>query len=113
MQYALLFYTGGPDTISATEREKWMARMAKWTEELRAAGVFKTSMRLAPSSASTCVRSGTGGGLLVTDGPFADSKEYVGGFTIIDVADLDAALAWARRCPIAEAGTVEVRPQFT
>jgi hypothetical protein len=55
---------------------------------------------------------GDGARLLVTDGPFAESKEYLGGFCIIEVRDLDAALAWAKRCPIARAGTVEVRPKY-
>ncbi len=51
------------------------------------------------------------GKLSVTDGPFAETKEILGGFLLIEVADLDAALAWARRCPISRAGTVEVRPE--
>jgi hypothetical protein len=114
MEYALLFHTSEDRFagIPAAERAARVAEMMDWTNRLRAEGVFRSSFRLASKSSSTCVR-GDGARMLVTDGPFAESKEYLGGFCVIEVPDLDAALAWAKRCPIARAGTVEVRPQHS
>ena len=65
--------------------------------------------RLQLSSAATTVRI-TNGKSQVLDGPYADSKEQLGGYYLIDVADLDAAISWAARCPTASHGIVEVRP---
>jgi hypothetical protein len=112
VQYALLFHTteNALDARAPSEREAWFAEMIAWRKELEAAGVFRASLRLADRAATTCVRR-DGPALLVTDGPFADTKEYLGGFTLLDCPDLDAALAWARRCPVVAIGTVEVRPQ--
>jgi len=84
--------------------------MNTWRKSLADAGVLRGGLRLAPSATATSVRR-DGDELLVTDGPFAETKEILGGFMLIDCADLDAALAWARRCPIAKIGTVEVRPE--
>jgi hypothetical protein len=72
------------------------------------AGVLRQSNGLEPSSAATTVR--TAATRRVLDGPYADTKEQLGGFHIIEVADLDAALAWAARSPTALHGVVEVRP---
>ena len=73
------------------------------------AGVLKSSTGLEPTSAPTSVRVANGK-TQVLDGPYADSKEQLGGFHIIDVVDLDAALSWAARCPTARHGVIEVRP---
>jgi hypothetical protein len=73
------------------------------------AGVLKSSNGLHPTSAATTVRV-SNDKTQIFDGPYADSKEQLGGFHIIDVADLDAALSWAARCPTALHGVVEVRP---
>ena len=78
-------------------------------EALTKAGIVKSSNRLQRSSAATTVRVSNGKSQ-VLDGPFADSKEQLGSFFIIDVPDLDAALSWAARCPAASFGAVEVRP---
>lgn len=112
MKYALLFHSpeNTLETRTPSEREAWFAEMRAWMQELERAGVFRVGLRLASASSGTCVR-GDGAGLLVTDGPFADTKEYLGGFVLVECDDLDAALAWARRCPIVRIGTVEVRPQ--
>ena len=111
MQYALLFYT--PETFSElapeVQRDR-LAQMGEWMKSLTEAGVLRGGLRLAPADAATSVRH-EGDELLITDGPFAETKEILGGFTLIDVADLDAALAWAKRCPLSRAGTVDVRPQ--
>jgi hypothetical protein len=115
MDYALLFYNGPPTEIPAAQREQvisdTMAEMRAWHGELQRAGVYKTGMRLAHVDAATSVRT-SGGQLLVVDGPFAETKEFLAGLVVIDCADLDAALHWARRCPIARFGTVEVRPEY-
>ena len=76
---------------------------------MRERGAYVASNRLAPTSAASTVRV-RDGEEVVTDGPFAETKEQLGGYYLIDVADLDAALAWAARCPGASHGVVEVRP---
>ncbi len=115
MQYALLFYNPPHTLIPASEREatiaKMLAEMGAWRDELQRAGVFRTGLRLAPVDAATSLRQ-EGGDVLVTDGPFAETKEILGGLVVVECADLDEALGWARRCPIVRVGTVEVRPEF-
>jgi len=115
MQYALLFYNPSLALIPPAEREatlaKTLAEMARWREELQSAGVFRTSLRLAPVETATSLRR-DGNQLLVTDGPFAETRESLGGLVVIECADLDAALGWAKRCPIVQIGTVEVRPEW-
>jgi hypothetical protein len=81
-------------------------------EALKQAGVLRGSNRLRPSSAATTVRVANGKPQVV-DGPYVESKEQIGGYYLIDVADLDAAIAWASRCPGAGHGTVEVRPVWS
>ena len=111
MQYALLFYT--PETFDAlppAEREDWLAQMGAFRASLTEAGVLRGGLRLAPSATATSVRR-HGDDMLVTDGPFAETKEIFGGFMLLECADLDAALGWAQRCPLARVGTVEVRPE--
>lgn len=115
MQYALLFYNPPPTEIPAAEREavigKMLEEMRTWIEELQRAGAFRTSLRLATVDAATSLRR-EGDELLVTDGPFAETKEFLAGLTVVECADLDEALGWARRCPLVRIGTVEVRPEF-
>jgi hypothetical protein len=115
MRYALLFYNPPHTRIPESEREatlgKMLAEMGAWRGELERAGVFRTGLRLAPVDAATSLRS-QGGDVLVTDGPFADTKEILGGLVVLECADLDEALGWARRCPIVRIGTVEVRPEW-
>jgi hypothetical protein len=115
MQYALLFYNPPITRIPASEREAVLGRtleaMAAWRRELERAGVFRTGLRLAPVDAATSLRS-EGGVVLATDGPFAETKEILGGLVVIECGDLEEALRWARRCPVAQFGTVEVRPEF-
>jgi hypothetical protein len=113
MQYALLYYTQGDPTAAmpAAERAAWYAEMLAWRDQLQSAGVFRTGLRLSGVETATSLRQQRGE-LLITDGPFAETKEILGGLTVIECADLDQALAWARRCPIARIGTVEVRPEF-
>ncbi len=77
--------------------------------ELQSSGVWVFAGGLQPSSSATVVRA-QDGQVVTTDGPFAETKEQLGGFWIIDVADLDAALEWARKATVACAAPVEVRP---
>ena len=111
MQYMLAVYSD-ERAAESTPREQLTeiinAYMA-YTQALRDAKVWVASNRLKPTSAATAVRT-TNGQTKVLDGPFAETKEQLGGYYLIDVPDLDAALSWAKRCPGARYGTVEVRP---
>jgi hypothetical protein len=84
-------------------------RLEALNRDLRAAGAWVFAGGLHPPSTATVVRP-RGGELLLTDGPFAEGKEHLGGFTIIKAADLDAALAWGRRLAEATGLPIEVRP---
>jgi hypothetical protein len=111
MQYLLMLYSeeGGWARMSKAEQERGVAAYTAYTEALKAAGVWVGSNRLQNVDAATTVRL-IEGKSQVLDGPYVDSKEQLGGYYLIDVPDLDAALSWAARCPGASHGTVEVRP---
>jgi len=111
MQYLLLLYANeaGWSNMTKLEQERGMAAYAAYGEALKAAGALQGSNRLQPIATATTVRK-TNGKAQVLDGPYADSKEQLGGYYLIDVPDLDAALSWAARCPGAGHGVVEVRP---
>jgi hypothetical protein len=111
MQYLLMLYVSeaGWSKLTKAEQEQGVAAYRAYTEALTKAGVLTGSNRLQPSSAATTVRIADGKPQ-VLDGPYADSKEQLGGYYLIDVADLDAAISWASRCPAASHGVVEVRP---
>jgi hypothetical protein len=110
MQYILLNYVqeDGWTRLTKAEQEQGMAAAYAYNDALTKAGVFVGSNRLQPSSSATTVRLADGKSQ-VLDGPYADTKEQLGGYYMIDVPDLDAALAWAARCPGASYGIVEVR----
>ena len=80
-----------------------------YTEAVKSAGVLVGSNRLRPTNTATTVRL-VDGKTQVLNGPYAETREQLGGYYLIDVPDLDAALSWAARCPGAEYGTIEVRP---
>ena len=87
-----------------------MKNLAALNDDLRASGAWVFAAGLHPPETATVVRAGDGG-LLMTDGPFTEGKEHIGGFTVIRAADLDAALAWASRLArIVSPLSVEVRP---
>jgi hypothetical protein len=111
MQYLLMLYANEKawPTFTEEQQEQGMAAYTAYTEALERAGVLRSVNRLQPSSAATTVRA-TDGKSQVLDGPYADSKEQIGGYYLIEVPDLDAALSWAARCPGADHGVVEVRP---
>jgi len=108
-RYLLSVYQPDGPVPEPEALDKIMADLEALNAEMRAAGVWVFAGGLHPASTATVVRS-RDGRVLMTDGPYTEGKEHVGGFTIIDAADLDAALAWAGR--LAEAATlpIEVRP---
>jgi hypothetical protein len=114
MQYLLMLYSeeGGWSQLTKEQQDQGMAAYRAYTEALQKAGVLKGSNRLQPTSAATTVRLANGKPH-VLDGPYVESKEQIGGYYLIDVADLDAAISWAARCPGAGHGTVEVRPVWS
>ncbi len=96
-----------PETEEETQAQ--MARTGRVVDDMKAAGVWVFAGGLKPSHASTVVRPG-GGTTTITDGPFAETKEQLGGFWVIRCADLDQALAWAGKCATACGQPIEVRP---
>ena len=111
MQYLLMLYSreDGWTKMTKAEQDQAMLGYKAYTEALSKAGVLTGSHRLQPGSSATTVRVADGKSQ-VLDGPFVDSKEQLGGYYLINVADLDAAISWAARCPGASHGVVEVRP---
>ena len=111
MQYLLLLHANesGFANMTPEQQQQGMAAYMAYTEALTKAGVLKGSNRLQPVATATTVRIADGK-TQVLDGPYADSKEQLGGYYLIDVPDLDAALSWAAKCPGAGHGIIEVRP---
>jgi hypothetical protein len=111
MQYLLLIHANeaGFAHMTPAEQQQGMAAYMAYTEALKQAGAFKGSNRLQPVASATTVRI-VDGKTQVLDGPFADSKEQLGGYFLIEAPDLDGALSWAARCPGAAHGIMEVRP---
>jgi hypothetical protein len=106
MQYMLLIYStegAGPDDPAVIER------YAAFGQEVQDAGKFVAAGRLRPTSTASSVRV-RDGQLEVTDGPFAETKEQLGGYYLLDCDDLDEAIAYARKIPASEHGSIEVRP---
>ena len=97
------------DKLSVTERQQIYAETLKLSEELTSRGQYLGGLPLHPSSSATSVRV-RDGKRLVTDGPFAETREQLGGYMLIDVKDLDEAIAIAARVPLARTSTVEIRP---
>jgi hypothetical protein len=115
MQYLVMIY--GNDTAIQTARPEQVEQMLgayhAYTAAMKNAGILEGSNRLQPSASATTIRS-VKGKTEVLDGPYAETKEQLGGYYLINVADLDTALSWARRCPAVDHGfSVEVRPIWT
>jgi hypothetical protein len=112
MQYMLLIY--GDERFfaerSESELRQLMQEYVSYSKELAAAGVLRAGSELAPVSTATTVRV-RNGQALTTDGPFAETKEQLGGYYLIDVPNLDAAIHWAAKIPSAAHGSIEIRPQ--
>jgi hypothetical protein len=111
MQYLLMIY--GNETALQSKSQDEIGRIVgaymAYTEAMKTAGVHVGSNRLRPTGDATTVRMADGK-TQVLNGPYAETREQLGGYYLIDVPDLDAALSWAARCPAVEYGTVEVRP---
>jgi hypothetical protein len=114
MQYLLLIYgnEAGMRSASKADTEQMVAAYGAYTEALKKAGVLAGANRLQPTASASTVRV-TDGKSKVLDGPYAETKEQLAGYYMIDVPDLDAALSWAARCPGASFGAIEVRPVWT
>lgn len=111
MRYALLIHYAQPtvSTLSADEIQAGMAAFHAYAKALDDAGVLLSAEVLQTVGNATSISMKLGK-LQVQDGPFADTKEAFAGIFMVNVADLDAALAWAEKCPAAQWGTVEIRP---
>ena len=111
MQYLLMIYGNEAGMLAAPKEmvTQMSAAYGAYTEAMKKAGVWVGGERLRPTSDATTVRV-KDGKTEVLDGPYADTKEHLGGYYLLDVPDLDAALSWAARCPGASHGVIEVRP---
>ncbi len=113
MQYMILIYGDEKNFAMMANnpqaQQQMYAAFTRYGADMREAGVLRGGAELKPTSTATTVRV-RNGKTLTTDGPFAETKEQLGGYYLIDVADLDQAVHWAARCPAANGGSIEVRP---
>ena len=111
MKYILLIHGDEKaiGNLSETERQAVVMEFRQFTQDIKASGHFVASARLHPTTSATSVRV-RDGKRLVTDGPFAETREQLGGYYVIEASDLDEAIAVAARIPGARMGTIEVRP---
>lgn len=111
MQYVALIYDDEQMwwSLPDDERDAVYSRYFQLSEDLRAAGVARCGGELQPSDAATTVRVRDARSL-VTDGPYAEAKEALGGFFVFEAGSMDEAIEWAARIPAAETGAIEVRP---
>jgi hypothetical protein len=112
VRYALLSFTvpNALDALTDEERQRWLDDDAKFNAELAERDCVVGGEPLADPTTATTVRVDDGGRASLTDGPFAETAEVLGGVLVIDVEDLDEALDIAARCPAARLGPLEVRP---
>jgi len=108
MKYMLLIYLD-EKALNEAEREHCYVESTQLAHELKSKGQFVSTSPLQPISTATCVKI-RDGKRLVTDGPFAEAREQLGGYYMVDVKDLDVAISIAARVPGARMGTVEIRP---
>lgn len=111
MNYMLMIYgdEDARETMTPEQGNEMLAAYMAYAGAMQQAGILRAGERLRPTDAATTVRVADGK-TQVLNGPYAETKEQLGGFFVIDVPDLDAALSWAARCPGASHGTMEVRP---
>lgn len=108
MKYMLLIYFD-EQALSETEREACYVESTQLANQMKSSGQYLAANPLYPTSTATSVRVREGK-RFVTDGPFAETREHLGGYFLIDARDLDEAIGIAARIPMARKGTVEVRP---
>jgi len=109
MRYALLICNDENAEVSAEDSSRRAVGFAAFQDEMRARGVLLGSERLRPTATSTTVRVWAGD-VVIADGPFAETKEQIAGFYLVDCKDLDEAIEVAAKIPAAWYGTIEVRP---
>jgi hypothetical protein len=109
MQYLLLIYTDENAPRTDEENHAEIQAYMAVTEQMKEAGVLRAGDALQPTATATTVRRREGKTLTI-DGPFAETKEQLGGYYLIEVPSLDEALSWAARMPSATYGSIEVRP---
>jgi hypothetical protein len=111
MRYMLSLFTeeGGAEDMSPEERKAVLDRWMAYGQEVTESGAYLAGDGLQPSSTATTVRIEEGREPSLTDGPFAETKEQLGGFYLLECKDLDEALSWAKKIPF-QSGSVEVRP---
>jgi len=109
MRYLFLIGVGGQPVAADAPRDPSEMDIDDWVEEMDARGTRIIGDRLRPAADATTVQV-RGGELLVTDGPYAEGKDYIAGIDIIEAADLDEAIDVARRHPMAHGGIIEIRP---
>jgi hypothetical protein len=112
MKYVLMICHDESAEVSSEERRDMISSTQAWVEEMEGRGVREFGHALQPVSDATTVRV-RGGDVLVADGPFAETKEQIAGFDVIECADLDEAIEVASKHPMASYGTIEVRPFWT
>ena len=112
MEYMILIYADERLYSAMSEQQlgELMQAYGAYTDELIAAGVLRSGSELAPARTATTVRV-RGGKIACTDGPYAEAKEMLGGYYVIDCATREEAVQWAAKCPSAQDGAIEVRPQ--
>lgn len=111
MQYLLLIY-GDEKAMNDTSKEAMDAMMGEYnayTKDIQKSGVMRAGDALHPTSSATTVRV-QNGKTVTTHGPFAETKEQLGGYYLVDCKNLDEAIEWAAKCPGARGGSIEVRP---
>jgi len=108
MKYMLLVYLD-EQAMSEEEREHCYVESARLTQDLNSSGNYIAAGPLHPTSTATSVRV-RDGKRIVTDGPFAETREQLGGYYVIEANDLDDAMSIAERIPVARVGTIEIRP---
>jgi len=111
MRYMMLINHDEAALAAAPQKELW-AEYGAFNEALGKAAGSMNGERLQPSSAATTVRQ-ENGRAEVLDGPYADTKEQFAGYFFVEAADLDEAIAWAKRCPSSKYGSIEIRPVVT
>lgn len=113
MQYMILIYGDEKNFALMADKpeaqKKMYAAYTQYGTDMRSAGVLRGGGELKPTLSATTVRV-RDGKTLTRDGPFAETKEQLGGYYIVDVPNLDDAVKWAARCPASQGGSIEVRP---
>jgi hypothetical protein len=111
MKYMLLIHNSEQalNALSDSDLKQMMADFRRFSEEIQTSGHYRDGSQLAPTSLATTVRV-RNGKRLVTDGPFAETREQLGGYYLVEAKDLDEAIGLAERVPSAKIGTIEIRP---